>query len=38
MQDEDYEKYLHPVDSHLNILGNMMYANELLKMMNQEKW
>ncbi|MEO6901900.1 MAG: hypothetical protein ABI315_01950 [Bacteroidia bacterium] len=37
MQNEDYEKYMHPIDSHLNVLGNKMYANELLKIIDQKK-
>lgn len=25
----DYEKYLHPIDSHLNVLGNKLYAERI---------
>jgi lysophospholipase L1-like esterase len=32
LQTKDYESYLHSKDSHLNIKGNIFYANELLKL------
>lgn len=31
----DYEKYLHPVDSHLNVLGNKLYAEQIAEKLKQ---
>lgn len=31
----DYEKYLHPVDSHLNVLGNRLYAEQIAEKLKQ---
>ncbi|MBL7890830.1 MAG: SGNH/GDSL hydrolase family protein [Bacteroidia bacterium] len=31
----DYEKYLHPIDSHLNVLGNKLYAERIAEKLKQ---
>jgi hypothetical protein len=34
----DYESYLHPVDSHLNKKGNILYADEILKKLQEKSY
>ncbi len=35
MNKNDYEKYLHPIDSHLNVLGNKLYAEQIIEKLRQ---